>query len=98
MIKVCHQIGKQFVFASYPENDVEERDLQGLVRETKYLHSICDRVGLWILAEFQLNSRTVVVTSINDKADLGESDLVSLQATIFEKLKGGSYVKQIAEK
>jgi len=53
---------------------------------------------LWILAEFQLNSRTVVVTSINDKADLGESDLVSLQATIFEKLKGGSYVKQIAEK
>lgn len=88
MIKVCYQARGQFVFASYPENDVDERGLQGLARETKYLHTICNRVGLWILDEFWLNGRTVVVTSINDKVDLNEGDITRIQNEILKKLKG----------
>lgn len=82
MIQITYKVGKEcYVFADFPETDAEEAHWRGLVRQTKYLHSI-SRSGLWILAEFKMNGRNVVVTSVNDKVDLNERDLTWLRTAI----------------
>ena len=98
MIKVIHKVGKEYVIASYPESDFEEETQQELVQVSRADQSTYERVGLWILTEMKLERRHIVVTSINQKVDLSESDISAIQTEILKQLKGESYVKQIAEK
>ncbi|MDP3957561.1 MAG: hypothetical protein Q8Q10_03620 [bacterium] len=92
MINICHQAGGQYAFAHYPESDEEEAYWKGLVREVNYQHIDCAVVGLWIVTEFKMNNRNVVVTSVGEKARLNGEDVTRFQtlieAEILEKLKG----------
>ena len=94
MIKVCHQAGGQYAFAHYPESDEEEEYWKRLVRQVKYQHSICAVVGLQIVAEFEFCNRHVVVTSVNHKVGLSESDLSSLRAGILTELRKKSCLRK----
>lgn len=89
MIIIQNQVGEYFVFAHYPQNDTEEKELRTLVREVAYINR--DRIqgcGLWILKEMELDGRSIIVTSVNQKVELDESNLVQFRTAVIEKLKG----------
>ncbi|MCR4263967.1 MAG: hypothetical protein NUV98_04595 [Candidatus Roizmanbacteria bacterium] len=88
MIRFSRLFDKGQVFVRCSENEDEQRELNTLVREVTSICNTTKRTGLWIVADFEVDLKKVVVTSLEKKVELNSDEIRVLQAEVIKRLKG----------
>lgn len=86
MIRFSHTFNKGRVFVKCSENAEEEKELNTLAQEVNMICGMTKKTHLWIVAEFQVGLRKVVVTSLEEKVAVNDNDLVTLGSKVIERL------------
>lgn len=82
MIRFSRLFDKGQVFVRCSENEDEQRELDTLVREVTSICNTTKRTGLWIVADFEVDLKKVVVTSLEKKIEITNEDILILRAEL----------------
>jgi len=82
MIRFSHVLSSGVVFVRCPENVEEEKQLNTLVHEVNMICGMTKNTGLWIVAEFQVDFKKILVTSLKEKVEINSADIAVLQIEV----------------
>lgn len=86
MITISHVFSKGRVFVSYPETIEEEKQLQTLVQEVTMICKMTKNTGLWIVTEFEVDSKKAVAMSLKEKVEITDTDISLLHAGVVVEI------------
>lgn len=82
MINFSNTFRNGRVFVSCSENVDEEKQLDTLVKDVNTICGMTKNTGLWIVVEFKVNLKKVVVMSLKERVDINENDISVLKAEL----------------